>query len=215
MASKGNFAFTTFGTQIAAVNISDPTNMVEEYRYPEGDYYMLYYECYDNYLLTMGYQLYIFDLASFHPEAAVETYPGWNLLSFPYADTLHVESAFDCEYGSGYFYSYDTPDAMYYEMSPYLEPGYGFWYLNEEDTITMIGGYPRLETINVELERGWNLIGTVSDTIDVDDLSFPSSVLLPFFGFDPRTGHYIEADELVPGMGYWILSSDDAVLRLE
>jgi hypothetical protein len=61
------------------------------------------------------------------------------------------------------------------------------------------------------LNAGWNLIGPLEAEVSVSALQTtpPGIVLSSFFGFD---GGYFPATTLVPGRGYWVLTSESGLL---
>jgi len=91
-------------------------------------------------------------------------------------------------------YSYDG----IYQQQQVLTPGVGYWLnFSEQSDVTFVGS--PVESLELELLNGWNLISGLSSTSVIDD---PGDILLEgaFYGFD---GIYTVASQMNPGKGYW------------
>jgi len=129
---------------------------------------------------------------------------GWNFISIPVQSDLSFETLLpSCS--SGFFY---TPGEGYtaIEEGGTLPVGTGAAVQCQADT-TSVTGTPASPTI--EVEAGWNLIGSVEDTVDVDAVkTSPSGILSSdFFELPPGAG-YETATMLQPGEGYWVKVSE-------
>jgi hypothetical protein len=129
--------------------------------------------------------------------------PGWNLVSLPaLCGDASVQGLFPgtsapaYEFGSGGYAGVDT-----------LSPGRGYWVKVPEGTGPFPPGTARWSD-TLLVSRGWNLLGTLSDPVQVQDVtSIPPGLLAsPFFGF---TGDgYRPVTVLEPGRAYWANAAD-------
>ncbi len=134
---------------------------------------------------------------------------GWNLLSWPF-----VENALFSE-----IYPHAIPPFFYYEGAVYEEndtiyPGKAFWMLSGCDTTVYRRGEEFSSSVDIELSRGWNMIGGPGDTVDVGIFSDYDEIVLPIFGYNPMTRAYDESDYLMPGRGYFILSTEESSISI-
>ncbi|MFC1572204.1 right-handed parallel beta-helix repeat-containing protein [Candidatus Eisenbacteria bacterium] len=143
---------------------------------------------------------------SFLTELAVTTFrqssflfdlsAGWYLLSLPLStaeterDSLFPGSVSAFTWNEGYV-SVDE-----------LGIGSGYWVnMNEAAEITHRG--ERVREIQRALPSGWSLVGTVFDSVLVEDIQQnPPDCIVSIYGFDPGHGYEL-ADQLIPGQGYW------------
>ena len=77
-----------------------------------------------------------------------------------------------------------------------------------EVTIVPGGGH------NIPLRAGWNMI-----SLPCDPASHLASDVLPgyagnIYRFDNSTGNYVDADSILPGVGYFVLSTRDTIFEL-
>ena len=144
-------------------------------------------------------------------EGTVEGCPGWNLLSLPTAITVPgwAEMIDQIIFGP---LEYDAASRRYVLEDP-PRRGFGFWVFATDEFSAEIGGIP-LDTVAIPVYRGWNLIGSVSDTATYT--TDPPGIVLSgsLFGWDCETESYQPAAEIVPGKGYWIFCTSDGVLYL-
>jgi len=133
---------------------------------------------------------------------------GWNIVSVP----LIVDD---------YDVSYLFPNAVsgafefqdYYIPRDTLSNGKGYWIkFNNAQSVPMSGTTFPAETVAVS--AGWNLIGTVSENVDAENVisSPPGIIISPFYGFN---GSYESVAIFVPGRGYWVKVSEpgDIIIR--
>ena len=132
---------------------------------------------------------------------------GWNLLSIPLetANKLKTE-IFPTAVSSAYKY------ISVYEAKDTLECGVGYWLKFNSDTLITVTGTP-METDTIVLQPGWNLIGTLTDSILVSSvISEPEGILSSnFYGYDHG---YITSYTLKPMRGYWIKANSPGKLIL-
>ncbi len=126
---------------------------------------------------------------------------GWNLFSYPFTDNVPIGSIFPST--SSPYYFYDPIAGNYTELSM-TSAGKGFWVLSTSDeTVTIEGD----EEFRVEgsLRRGWNLIAGPGYTVSASFLTDLPEVIPPIYTYIDN--HYVASNYLVPGLGYWVLSS--------
>ena len=133
---------------------------------------------------------------------------GWNFISIPVQSDLSFEALLpSCS--SGFFY---TPGEGYtaIENGDTLPVGMGAAVQCQADTTSVTG---TSASPSIEVEAGWNLIGSVEDTVDVDAITTSPSGILDseFFRLPPGAG-YETATTLHPGEGYWVKVSEAGTL---
>ena len=63
--------------------------------------------------------------------------------------------------------------------------------------------------VSITLKAGWNMVsfpGTLADTSPDSLVGANSQIILPMYMYDPESFSYVEATEIEPGKGYWILT---------
>ena len=140
----------------------------------------------------------------------IQLQPGWNMISIP-GQPSNPDPAQLLEQGTGLLlplYQWN-PSQFTYQPVQELKVGQGYWALCLED-----GGASfdiAMTPVNqhqLTLERGWNMIGGLSSQIDFSDPAEEpdESILPPAFSWNPIAFTYLQADQLLPGQGYWVLS---------
>jgi hypothetical protein len=126
---------------------------------------------------------------------------GWNIVSVP----LSVE-----DYRTDLLFPTAVSEAFEYQGNyiprDTLKNGQGYWIkFNNVESLPLVGTPFLSETLSVQ--SGWNLIGTISDSIDTDSvISLPPGIVdSPFYSFN---GSYEAVSKFVPGQGYWVKISD-------
>ena len=122
---------------------------------------------------------------------------GWNLVSLPaHVPDGRKAALFPQAISVAFRYNYS------YFIEDTLQPGIGYWLkFGAADTVNVTG--PEIIAETLAVVAGWNLIGTVSDTISIQSITSipPGLVTSKFFGYN---GGYKISDTLVPGKGYWV-----------
>ncbi len=134
---------------------------------------------------------------------------GWNMISLPVAvldgrkNILYPQAL-----GSAFYFSL----AGSYEIADSLLPTVGYWLKYPQDDTVSLNGYP-LSNDTLHLTAGWNMIGTITDSLDTDSLlQIPSgNVISPYFTF---LNGYATSQILVPGSAYWVKTNADGQLVL-
>ena len=131
----------------------------------------------------------------------------WNLLSVP------DESVnFPCtNYIGGTLYSFEDNSYTTFEMDD-ITVGQSYWLKFEDMVECTFSGNPITE-ISVQLTAGWNLMGSISSSVDVNAIIDEDNLIVPntVYGFDES---YIEAEMIEPGYGYWIRAFQDGEITL-
>ena len=131
----------------------------------------------------------------------------WNIVSLPVITDVNLKTLiYPTAISDAYAYegSYVTKDT--------LIEGTGYWLkFDEAQPITFHGYVFNFDTIN--LQEGWNLIGTISNLIPVTSIvSSPPDILTSYyFGYNKG---YIIVDTLSPGQGYWIQANQNGSIIL-
>ncbi len=139
----------------------------------------------------------------------IELEVGWNLVSLPVLPAgVPADDVFHSDYG---VFRYN-PLSYMYEFAGEVCDGEGYWVYMDEETSFMSAGSP-LSGYRRQIYRGWNLIGAIGTELATSEIAMepPGGIIPPIFGWDGSG--YISADYILPGNGYWILSSFDGVLH--
>lgn len=135
---------------------------------------------------------------------AITLAEGWNFISVPVQTDLSFEELLP-ECSSGFLYA---PGEGYtaIDSSDPLPAGKGAAVQCEADTTSVSGS---VASPTLQVEAGWNLIGSVEDTVDVAAITTSPAGMLEsdFFKLPPGEG-YEPAMELHPGKGYWVKTAE-------
>ncbi|MBI3194263.1 MAG: choice-of-anchor D domain-containing protein, partial [Ignavibacteriae bacterium] len=133
----------------------------------------------------------------------------WSLVSLPFTPVDPRKSViFPTASSSAFTFDGDSG----YVVVDTLKEGEGYWIKYANDTyVTFIGYLRRRDTIVVK--AGWNLLGTLSSPLSVDDvMTEPPGILTSnFFGY---TVGYTFTDSLRTSKGYWVKVSQEGILIL-
>jgi len=173
----------------------------------------------------------------------IDLIAGWNLISFNVtptsSDVADILESIDGSYSL--VYAWDSsgahnstgnwvrfdPTVPYGNTLATLDVGMGFWiYMEEADTLSIIGTYQTEETIPLSITvGGWNLVGYPS----ADNLALPGAlsdhgvteftlifayhaadIADPWKLFDPEVAPPLnDLTQMSPGWGYWIFVTED------
>ena len=133
---------------------------------------------------------------------------GWNLISLPLTPPdANYQSLFP-NATAGTLFRYDGS----YISETTLAPGNGYW-LNfaAPESVPVSGDV--INSIDIHLQQGWNLIGAASCNIALANVADPGNILVPntLFGYD---GAYISATQIEQGRGYWINAAQAGVITI-
>jgi hypothetical protein len=132
----------------------------------------------------------------------------WNMISLP----LTVPNAYVKD-----LFPSAISDAFLYNGSSYISDDtirnmVGYWLKFTDASTENLLGFPRFDD-TVDVTSGWNLIGTLTEPIPVNDILSdpPGMETSDFFGYDES---YMQVDTLEPGKGYWVKVDQDGKLIL-
>ncbi len=132
----------------------------------------------------------------------ISLYLGWNLISLPAIPISNRKE--DIFPGMDYFVYFYDPIAGDFSIVDNLDVGTGYFVLALcDETFTFAGD--SLDTVDVELFRGWNLLGGPGETVYFSDfITTPPGIILCIpYAFDEC---YFTADSLLLTEGFWVLS---------
>lgn len=135
------------------------------------------------------------------------TNDGWNLLSIP-IQPLDGRKSVLFPTAISYAYGYDQG----YIVKDTLEVGKGYWLKFNSPQNHLIQGQ-QLTQLQIPLKQGWNLIGTLANTIPVNSITTvpPDIIASPFYEY---SGSYSPVENLQKGKGYWVKSSQNGTMNL-
>ncbi len=159
-----------------------------------------------------GWNIYLIKVnqdGSLTPQYQYNISSGWNLLSYPLTGTVTIGDLFPS--ADLPFYTYDNPSASYSEITT-ISPGLGFWLFSlTDDTVTVLGDDQG--AITGTLLQGWNLIAGPGIPVATSLLTDLPDVIPPIYRYIDN--HYVAVnDVLLPGVGYWVLASDEVEYSL-
>ncbi len=138
---------------------------------------------------------------------ALSIQSGWNLVSVP-SSVVDRRKISLFPSGRSKAFKFTTK----YEEEDTLATGSGYWLKFDSAQAVEISGLPiTAETIKVN--RGWNMIGSISDSIPVGAIrTIPDGLTSSsFFGYDAA---YYVSNFIGPGNGYWIKTNDSGKIIL-
>ena len=103
-------------------------------------------------------------------------------------------------------------DGTYYSAVS-LTPGSGYWLMFEVETNIQITG-TAINSVEIQLFGGWNLITGVSTSVQLEDIVDPENLIISgtVYGFQES---YNQVEILYPGKGYWLKSSGNGIIIVE
>ncbi|MBI1805870.1 MAG: T9SS type A sorting domain-containing protein [Ignavibacteria bacterium] len=132
---------------------------------------------------------------------------GWNMVSVPRTVSDYSKSAvFPSAVSNAFAYEGS------YVIKSTLANGVGYWLkFSNNQQVSMTGYTHTLDTVNVQ--QGWNMIGSISQSILVTTIpSIPSGIVTSnFFGYQ---GSYIISSTIEPGKAYWVKVNQNGKLIL-
>ncbi len=127
---------------------------------------------------------------------------GWNLVSVPrivpdYSKSVLFPTAISAAF------AYEGG----YKVVSDLENGKGYWVKFDASAVFLVAG-GGITSMTVPVNQGWNIIGSVDDTV-----AAPSGgvVVSNVFGYN---GGYVTVSQLVPGRGYWVKAGSAGTVGL-
>ncbi len=131
----------------------------------------------------------------------------WNMISVPLAVN---------DYAKTVLYPTAVSDAFSYEgtyvQKSTLANGVGYWLKFADNDIVSMTGF-LLTTDSIDVIQGWNLIGSISEPVDVSTIISdpPGLVTSLFYGYQDG---YIISSSIEPGKGYWVKVNQSGKLIL-
>jgi hypothetical protein len=133
---------------------------------------------------------------------------GWNLVSLP---VVTPESLVTVLYPGATTNAFNFVGGAY-NSSTLMGNGRGYFLkIGEAGTVSITGA--RIELDTTDVEEGWNMVGSITDTVPVSSITSDPGGLVTsgFFGFSDG---YFNSDNIVPGRGYWVKASQAGKLIL-
>jgi len=132
---------------------------------------------------------------------------GWNLISVP-IQTFQVRKNELFPTSNSYAYGFSNN----YVIKDTLLPGYGYWLKFPSTQNIELQGM-QLFSVNVPLNTGWNLIGSLNQSFPVSALSTdpPNLIASYIYGYGPA---YYIANTIEKGKGYWVKASSNGSITL-
>jgi endonuclease/exonuclease/phosphatase family metal-dependent hydrolase len=139
----------------------------------------------------------------------VQPVPSWNMVSVPIIMTdTKASDIYPNAQGNIYVYS----NGAYYTVLQ-LSAGAGYWAkFGAGDTVRYRGNY--LLSTSVTAYQGWNLIGSIADTIAASGVTTSPAGIMTSHVYGYNHG-YFQTDSLYPGQAYWINVSQQGTLYLQ
>ena len=131
----------------------------------------------------------------------IQIYPGWNLISFPYADSVGLAGT--CDPSILNFYSYDATSGSWISNSAGPSSGKGAWVYSNTSCVLQYSGYVNIPSIS--LTQGWNEMGTFSVNRTISSLGGTCVLagLIPL-NYTTQTSSWKTTTVLITGSGYWV-----------
>lgn len=145
-------------------------------------------------------KFYSFNIVGQSVNSQFSTLQDWNLVSVPVSVTNYSKSVlFPTAISSAYYYNNG------YLSTENLTMGTGYWLKFPSPQSHTINGL-LVKNISIPIKEGWNLIGSLHDTINTNTITtIPNGLLQSlFFGYD---GSYFITDKIIRGKAYWVKSS--------
>ncbi|MBI3193157.1 MAG: T9SS type A sorting domain-containing protein, partial [Ignavibacteriae bacterium] len=157
---------------------------------------------------TIGYQPTFED--SFYVSVSNTLNRGWNIVSIPvqpddFTTTILFPSALSNAFKFTSSFGYQSSDTMQNKISYWLKD-------TTENTFNFTGSLILKDTF--ELGEGWNMIGSISNPIDIATITTDPPGILESNFFKYHQG-YLVADSIEPGKGYWIKTNRAGRMMLE
>jgi hypothetical protein len=154
---------------------------------------------------------YTYSIAAPSPGTATVGIPltaGWNLVSNPV--TVANDSVRSLFPPSVYPYAFGY-GASGYSQTFRMSNCVGYWLKCGAPTMQSVAGGKRLSD-SIAVTAGWNIVGSVSKTVDTSSISStpPGILASPLFEY---SGGYGTPAQITPGRGYWARVSAPGVLR--
>jgi alpha-amylase len=133
----------------------------------------------------------------------------WNMLSIPVLpDNRQKTALFPTAISEAFRYVQNSG----YTSADTIDAGIGYWIKYAASDTAMITGYP-IDDDTIDIEQGWNLIGSITAPIPVDAIQQLPDGLTSSSFYKYNRG-YIATDTLEPFHAYWIKADTTGKLVL-
>jgi hypothetical protein len=148
-------------------------------------------------------------LTDFYPTIALSVSSSWNLISIPAEiNPTSATSFLPAATTNAFTYS----PGIGYRIQDTLTTGYGYWVKFDSSQTQQFKALP-IHTDTVNVVRGWNLIGSISDTINQNSIT-TLNYQLTLSNFYSYSGSYSIDTLIVPGKGYWVKANENGRIVL-
>ncbi|GEM_PF-4222953 len=134
---------------------------------------------------------------------------GWNLLSIPVEMNYKGK---DAAFPGASSLVFGFNGSGYVIEDP-VSVGKGYW-VKYSPSQTIVRTGDAVTAKQVSLTEGWNLVGSISTQVPVEEIDLPEGVMRSsFWEFSPATG-YASSSFIDPGKGYWLKVSQACDITL-
>ena len=120
----------------------------------------------------------------------------WNMVSVPVQVTGPKSTLFPTAVSNAFKFIPGTG----YQVETTLGPGTGYWLkFNAAQSVELYGS--GIANISIPVVAGWNMIGSISTTVPVANVTVPGGAASSFYAYN---GGYVVASTIQPGKAYWI-----------
>lgn len=132
---------------------------------------------------------------------------GWQLVSFPFNPENQPFANWLSHFVANSVYSFEHPA---YQVAGQPSAGHGYWvYFTDNDTLR--APEELLESVDRQLDEGWNLIGSIGEEYPAAAL-FALSQVIDGTLYNDR---FETVDAIKPGRGYWIRTNASGLVSLQ
>jgi M6 family metalloprotease-like protein len=109
---------------------------------------------------------------------------------------------------------YEYVPGQGYVVRTTLENGPGYWVkFGSAQSLAHAGLI--LDSINIRVSSGWNLIGSISDKVPkLNICTTPPGIIISIYRYDGGYKYLTKSDSLKPGIGYWLNSTSNGNIIL-
>jgi len=100
-----------------------------------------------------------------------------------------------------------------YQASGTIDLNKGYWVKSTSSSLISYDG-PAQTNVAISLDRGWNMIGGIADTISTTNVSDPNGILSSSTFYRYNNGSYSMASAIKPSGGYWVHADKAGNIRL-
>jgi hypothetical protein len=129
----------------------------------------------------------------------------WKLISAPIIESFELTVPSDVQ-----MYGFSGT----YKASSALRGGSKAYWIKGGSTDSLQFKGKGLTQTPVTLQKGWNLIGGIADTISTSSIVDSADILGSTSIFEYKENAYADATELKPGQGYWIFANEEGKIDL-